>query len=78
LDDLAEQDNDIQEQSAGYSRLVNILKHCRFESVCPLKVIMFVCGRYSLLFNEWVYGAVIFKVKFCCAVGYPEISFNFS
>jgi hypothetical protein len=28
LDDLAEQDNDIQEQSAGYSRLVNVLKCC--------------------------------------------------
>jgi hypothetical protein len=28
LDDLAEQDNDIQEQSAGYSRLMNVLKYC--------------------------------------------------
>lgn len=28
LDDLAEQDNDTQEQSAGYSRLVNVLKCC--------------------------------------------------
>jgi hypothetical protein len=28
LDDLAEQDNDVQEQSAGYSRLVNMLKLC--------------------------------------------------
>lgn len=28
LDDLADQDNDIQEQCAGYSRLVNVLKCC--------------------------------------------------
>jgi hypothetical protein len=50
LDDLAEQDNDIQEQSAGYSRSVKILKLCQFESVYPFKVIVFVYGRYNLLF----------------------------
>jgi hypothetical protein len=69
LDDLAEQDNDIQEQSAGYSRLVNILKLCQFEIVYLLKVIVFVYGGYSLLSNKWVYVTVIFKINLTLLLG---------
>jgi hypothetical protein len=43
-----------------------------------LKVVLFVYGGYSLLFKYWVVVTVLFKVRFYCDVGYPEISCDFS
>jgi hypothetical protein len=55
LDDLPEQDNDIQEQSAGYSRLVNILKLC-----WPSSVLISIFCRCSLLFTKQIGVTVVF------------------
>lgn len=79
LDDLAEQDNDIQEQSAGYSRLVCVcVRGCAHALDCISDWFGWVCVTDTVctLFSELWLGSTLeiwlLAVNFGGIVGCPE------